>query len=301
MNSESPNTATESPAGGPPVIGRLLREAREARGLTLGDAAQALKLTLRQVDALETDAFQKLPGAAFARGFLRNYAKLVDLDPAALVADFDRVYGAPEVALTPVSNAQGAMPSGNGGPRPTAMPAALVAVGLLAVVVAGWYFDWFQPLPLEAESEPVALESVAPAPQGMAPLVALAPPEAAPPPPLVEPPPATTPAPQGVSGGAEAVPASSQEPAAAPQAPAPDGLDRLVFAFGEDSWVEVRDGSGSIIFSRINKAGTSQEVQGRGPFGLVVGNAKGVTVSHNGQGVDLTPHLKVGVARLTVK
>lgn len=56
-------------------IGRMLRLAREARGESLADAAYALKLTQSQVDAMERERFDLLPGPAFVRGFLRNYAR----------------------------------------------------------------------------------------------------------------------------------------------------------------------------------------------------------------------------------
>ena len=93
-------------------IGRSLRQAREARSLTVGDVAQALKLTLRQVEALEQECFERLPGPAFARGFLRNYARFLRLDPEPLIADFDALHAGAAVELRRVSNALGDMPVG---------------------------------------------------------------------------------------------------------------------------------------------------------------------------------------------
>lgn len=295
----TPDSASSRP------IGTALRQAREARGLSQGDAAQALKLTLRQVEALESEQFERLPGAAFARGFLRNYARLVQLDPDPLIADFDAQYAGPGVELRQVSNAQGALPVGGGGRGPSAMPAALVAAFLLAVVIAGWYFDWFrQPEPTEqaAGTGPVivlppassiaspASGSVAPPAEGaVPPAVPQAASEGAA---VAPPPPAAAPTESVAQGGAPL-------PAASPVA-APDGLDRLAFSFAQEAWVEVRDGSGAIIFSRISGAGSAQEVQGKGPFALVVGNAPNVRLTLNGQPVDLAPHTKVSVARLTL-
>jgi cytoskeleton protein RodZ len=265
-----------------------------------GDAAHALKLTLRQVEALETDAFQQLPGVAFTRGFLRNYARLVKVAPAPLMEAFDQRHARVEVTLAPVSNARGAMPSGGAGRPSTVIPAALVALGLLAIVVAGWYFDWFRPPPSEAESPRVKLAS--PPVQEVPPMAAAQAESVAPAPVEI---PGATPAPVAdaappvaPSSGLVAVPAQPAPPGAAP---APDDLERLVFTFDQDAWVEVRDGSDTIIFSRINKAGTSQEVQGRGPFALVVGNAPSVKLSRNGQAVDLASYTKVSVARLKLQ
>jgi len=81
------------------------------------------------------------------------------------------------------------------------------------------------------------------------------------------------------------------------------GLDRIVLAFDGDSWVEVRDASGKNVFSRMNHAGSVQEVQGQAPFSLVIGNAASVRLTWKGQPVNLASYLKNGsqVARLTVK
>ncbi|WP_341648617.1 helix-turn-helix transcriptional regulator [Thauera humireducens] len=62
--------------------GAALRAAREARGESVAEVAFALKLNPRQIAALEADDFAALPGTAFVRGFLRNYARYVGLDPA---------------------------------------------------------------------------------------------------------------------------------------------------------------------------------------------------------------------------
>src|SRR6266516_1091100 len=60
--------------------GARLKAEREAAGLSLDQVAQQLKLAPRQVRALEDEDFGKLPGRTFARGFVRNYARLLNLD-----------------------------------------------------------------------------------------------------------------------------------------------------------------------------------------------------------------------------
>jgi cytoskeleton protein RodZ len=71
--------------------------------------------------------------------------------------------------------------------------------------------------------------------------------------------------------------------------------------FDRESWVEIRDRNGRRIFSQLNAAGTEQAVSGQPPFTLVVGNAAGVHLTHNDQTVDLAPHIKIDVARLTLE
>ena len=60
----------------PTSAGALLREAREAAGMSIDAVAQQLKLAPRQVQALEDGDFAHLPGRTFVRGFMRNYARL---------------------------------------------------------------------------------------------------------------------------------------------------------------------------------------------------------------------------------
>lgn len=83
-------TASEEAPAAPavivPSVGEQLRTAREARGMTVNEVAHTLMLAPRQIDALENNQWDKLPGDTFVRGFIRNYAKLLKIDAGALVA-----------------------------------------------------------------------------------------------------------------------------------------------------------------------------------------------------------------------
>ncbi|MFN3928188.1 MAG: helix-turn-helix domain-containing protein [Thermoflexus sp.] len=70
-------------------VGEQLRAAREARGLSLEEAAAATRIKRVYLEALENEAFSVLPSPAHARGFLRRYARWLGLDEAALLADWD--------------------------------------------------------------------------------------------------------------------------------------------------------------------------------------------------------------------
>ena len=67
-------------------LGEELREARERRGLSLGEAARQLALKAEVLEALEECRFERLPEPALARGYLRRYALLLGLDPGPLLA-----------------------------------------------------------------------------------------------------------------------------------------------------------------------------------------------------------------------
>ena len=79
------------------------------------------------------------------------------------------------------------------------------------------------------------------------------------------------------------------------------GRDRLVFQFAQDAWVEVKDGRGKTVLSKLGQAGGRLGVEGQAPFTLVVGNARYVKLQRNGKPVDLAASTKVTVARLKLE
>lgn len=72
------------------AIGEVLREAREAQGLTLEAVEDATKIRRKYIRALETEEFSILPGRVYAKAFLRTYAKYLGLDSESLVAEFNQ-------------------------------------------------------------------------------------------------------------------------------------------------------------------------------------------------------------------
>src|SRR5512139_2352546 len=67
-------------------IGAVLREAREQQGLSVADVANRIKFAPRQIEAMEADDYAQLPEATFVRGFVRSYARLLEIDAAPLLA-----------------------------------------------------------------------------------------------------------------------------------------------------------------------------------------------------------------------
>lgn len=70
-------------------IGPQLKETRERLGMTTGQAAQRLHIRAMFVDAIEREEWKTVGEPVYVRGFLRNYARLLGLDPAACVASFN--------------------------------------------------------------------------------------------------------------------------------------------------------------------------------------------------------------------
>ena len=66
-------------------LGAVLQATREAKKLSQQDVSDRLRYSVKQVDALERDAFDLLPDAMITRGFIRNYARLLEIDAAPLL------------------------------------------------------------------------------------------------------------------------------------------------------------------------------------------------------------------------
>jgi cytoskeleton protein RodZ len=64
--------------------------------------------------------------------------------------------------------------------------------------------------------------------------------------------------------------------------------------------VEIKDGRGRVLLSKLNPPGSETEVSGRPPFTVVVGNAPDVEMTYNERQFPLEPHTRVAVARFTV-
>jgi len=259
-------------------VGQVLRDTREAQGITLEEVAGRLRLMHRQVEAMETDDFESLGQPVFARGFVRNYARLLGLEPEALLA---RMEGAPEEkpAVSPADSA----PQHAWLTSPWLILLLLGVLLLLAVPVA--LYLW---LNSGTDDSPVS-----PVPVAQSPNVPASPVPAIPVPSV---PPASVPAlPQ------ETATATSVEPAA-PMEPKPATINSVLhLEFGNESWTEIRDASGHMLLRQLNPAGSSVDIVGQPPFDVVIGNAAQARMSYNGRPIDLNPFIDVTVARFTLE
>ena len=281
-----------------PAVGAQLRAAREARGIALSEVAATLKLGVRQLEALERGDWQVLPGATFVRGFVRNYARFVQIDPLPLMSQLDAVLEKPVSRLGEADSQQTAMPQGGSGiSRRDRM--VVLSGGLLVVFAALVYFLLPNDLSVWRDSVQELISSLARKDE-VAPVAVVEPAPAS------EPvfPPGTTPQqvmnPQAETPAADAVAPQAAMPVAEKSlqvAGAPD----MRFVFEKESWVEVRDRDGKVIFSQRGQAASEQSVSGQGPFSLVVGFAPGVKLFWHGQTVDLAPYTRGDVARLVLE
>jgi cytoskeleton protein RodZ len=288
--SDTPELQTASRDDAGP--GRTLERLRTERKLSVADVAQRLKYGARQIEALEAEEFDRLPGATFVRGMVRGYAKLLEIDPEPILASLEQRYVPGEISLDLRAKR---VPFPQGGKR-RANHVYLFLSLVVIVVVAGLLYEWqvgafpwvrhlassaTQAQPQPAKPRPAPAE--APPPQGAAPGV--------PPAPAAE-------KPAAVAAVAPA-PHASSPAAVQPQAPGGEGKIRMEFA-GE-SWVEIKDRDGQMLMSQLNPTGSRRVVSGRAPLSLLIGNAANVRLTYNDQAVDLKPYIQIEVARLTLQ
>jgi cytoskeleton protein RodZ len=282
----------------PPTLGpgARLKAARQDAGLSVDQVAQQLKLAPRQVRALEDDDFAQLPGRTFARGFVRNYARLLNLDGDDLIAQL------PDAAQTPALAAPSLHSTGSTmGEVPTTRVGRstfgrwLIPLVLLACVVGAGAYEWYRN-GLSPAPEPTRTDSLAPSNVTREPASAAGTTTSALPNPLgsaVEP--AADENRDAVAATAPAAPAATEASAsaAAAEGPAP-----IMLSYRGPSWTEVRDRDGKVIFARLIAAGSEQSIRGAAPFDLVIGNAQNVTLSYLGKTIDLTRYTRQNIARL---
>lgn len=260
-------------ADGTATVGGQLRLTRESAGLTTADVAQSLKFSQRQVEQLEADDYEALPGTTIVRGFTRSYARLLGLDGGALLQLLDARTPSVPVEVRPPDN-MGLAGTPGGLRQLTPLTSAAIVIALAAVLIGLWqYFSPGLPAP------PATAENHA---NGTTAAIERAP---------LEPSAAAQPV-------ADAVPAPAS-PGVLPVAPATGPL--LVFLFEDRAWLEVTDAAQQVLHTGEGPAGSRLELSGKPPFDVVVGNAGKVKASYGEREIDLAPHTRADVARLKIE
>lgn len=269
------------------TLGQTLRAAREARQISLEDVNRHLKYSVRQLAALEADDYSGFPSRVLLQGVVRNYGKMLEIDPAQLASLLSTVL--PETPPQPIVPTYEATRFQDT-PRSSGVRVMPFLVGGVAAILVGGalYFgskgEWKVDLFSHGKSETSASQATASneaQPDGAVPI--------------------TLPPDAEADRAASEAPGADTVKEAGASAAAASGEGELELSATESAWVEVRDGKGKKLLSQMLQPGQPVRAQGEPPYRVKVGNAQHVTVSFRGQAVDLTPFLKGSVARMELK
>ena len=225
-------------------FGEKLRQQRELRGISLREIAEATKIAVRFLQALETDRIDVLPGGIFRRSFVREYARFVGLDPERMVSEFLHAHGdeAERVEKKPAATAATPAVDRRGFYR-----RFFLGVALCGLAAASWSYSRYM-----ARAEAVR------APQPAPPAV-----------------------PAMLVPGDELL-ASTERPAAPEAVPGPEATGPLVVTLKAraDCWVSLR-ASGRSVFGRILREGETATVEVGDEGVLDVGDAGAIELLIN--------------------
>lgn len=310
--------------------GNVLKAAREAQGLSIHEVCSQLRLGIKQIQAIEQDDFDKLPQPSIVRGFIRNYARLLDIDVQPILEAYQRIV--PNKAPLPLSVRSNASPSVIDKPvrvfRPQRLLTLLIFL-ILTGIAAYFYINHIKPQALKDASLAPDVGVIS---EGTEQEIAMPAPETTPVPPETASTPAMTEnvdpsANQSTDTGAQTSSSVSSEVLTAQ--PSANNADstivstptpattlaaesttlkasdpqkaNLAFKVTEDSWVRIEDMQGKKVFSEVLPAGSERQVVTEKPINITVGHAAGTQLVIDNQPYDLTQATRGRVARIQLK
>ena len=295
-------------------ISALLSDTREKLGLSQKDVADQLFLTGTFIRYIDEGLFEKIPKQAFIKGYLRSYARVIQLSGDEVVAQYEAERESQEqIALRGVTEERVGSSALTGPVLQTGV-ISLAAIVLLAILVWAFSGDDEEPLP-----PPAAMQSIDPQPA----IVSLPSVESRQNGVLVT---ETEKAPMGNAPLAEAAPEVAVVVETAPVAETPpvakeqepkrvvlesgkdvtieriaddayqyitvdaNGFGQLEFVLSGECWIEVEDGDGDSIYGDLNREHDILTVYGVAPFKILLGRASAVALRFNGKEIDVAKY-----------
>ncbi|MEM7304583.1 MAG: RodZ domain-containing protein [Pseudomonadota bacterium] len=278
-------------------IGATLRKAREEASYSIAFVADQIHLPEAVVEALEHNEFERLPGPVFVRGYIRSYAKLLDIDAQPLVGQIDGGL-IPEVADSQMGKPIKIKTS-------RLDPLVVWGAVTVCVIAVGLLFAWWMQ---ESKEDPVQLAEVVEQVEVSGGHTA-------------EPNPMEVPDKQEHQVSLGDVSLNSQS-AQSPESghtsrnnsdqnselivsatdkqeiveiPAVGGdteQTRLTVIFNEESWAEIFDARKRRLLHGLIKPGATRVISGQAPFSVFLGNSPGVVFEINGEKYDHSPYIR---------
>jgi cytoskeleton protein RodZ len=320
---ETDKETTDSQAQSQPAsLGEVLQAARVAKALSQQDVSDNLRYSVKQVDALEKGAFDLLPDAMITRGFIRNYARLLEIDAEPLLASYRQSVAsesdnmiAVRSSMRPVQLTKESQPW---------LKYILASILVLLFLLAWLFYVDYMPKPSNdaVDQAPEVIEEIAPAATESLPEVALpaaqrlAENDSVAPDLLAAPNVGLNTGTSPANNAADVKPADALSqidfkplaPSATQQiqTPAITGTDKpadktVSMVFTAQTWVSVTDKSGKVIYEKMSHNGDKETINVAPPLNLVIGNASGTKLNFGGKDIDLAPNTKDNVARITLE
>jgi cytoskeletal protein RodZ len=240
-------------------LGATFRKARESAGLPLEKIASDTRISTRFLLAIESEAFDQLPGGIFNRGFIRSYAEYLGVDPEQALADYDRISTTAQEPLEVLRDVE------RDSSRRSERNLYPIAAAILVVSILAYYVVTRKPANT-AEPPPQAVTAPQPEPT----------PEVSPAPPTEAP--ATTPTSVAQTQQAP-VPAPAPTPPPAPSATLALAVDVNAKS---DTWIKVTT-DGAVVFADILPSGTERRFSAEHSINVTIGNAAGASLKINGR------------------
>jgi len=271
--------------------GDVLRFEREQQGLTIELAAAKAKIKSSVIRAIESGETAEIP-SVYLRGYIRNYARFLGVDTSSLEARISHIKGA-EPGVRTVFTVRSRRSNGEKWLKVSSYLAASALIATLA-----WQFTHEAVRFSQGDSELVSATVVPPESGQSA---------------KPEPRPANTHLNASIasvemlgrrselSSDSAAEQAWAAISSAGETAPgASPMVHNLSIATSADTWVEITDASGKQLELDLIRAGSSREYDGTAPFDVMIGRASAVVLNMDGTAVDLGPHTRGNVARITL-
>jgi cytoskeleton protein RodZ len=334
MTTESQTDASVSKTNMDTInIGNRLKAKRLELEFDERHVATELKIPIDQVRALEANNFKYFRSVTFARGFLKSYCRLLQIDPAEMLRAFDSEREDAEPTIKPVDKVNKQTNFGD----PIVIFISVVIVAVLVFLVFWWPSQTSKTIaPNEVKNE-VSESSVVPESEPNESLTNH----------LNEPVAIANVSSSNSSTGTEVVSDANSDSAngqvekstdnggvvtglsaetmaileeagvkpedvvrATAEVPVelaaspklPSYTDEVEITFDADCWAEVRDSSGKILFSGVKSANSQLSLTGKAPYRVVLGYAKGVSsLKYKGEEFDFSSFTRKDLARFELK
>jgi cytoskeleton protein RodZ len=265
---ESTDTEPQGPYGG-----ERLAEARRELKISVLEIAKELHLDEPKVRAIERNEFDLLGAPVFAKGHLKKYAQLVNVDPADVLTDYYKMHRSAEVPPVVSSRPRA---------RRELSPGPWIAVIVVVIVLVSAYVWLIRPIELPTGTDEPAPVAEAPAPGDDLSTGAEEADDAA-----GNAPDAAPDASRDAAPETEAMPVpeetSIDEPVETTSSPGvAEGQVRVLLTYTGDCWTEISDATGRRLFFALGKDGRTVELSGAEPLNVLFGSPANVRVLVDG-------------------